>query len=123
MRPRDLLQQFVKFTPEFQAQWNSDHNLSLDDDGTFTLHGVASEFSYFFKDNYARLSDADFKELFEFIESNLVEPGVEETLLDNALCTCFLENIASEPCGEAAKPWMGRKSRGYFDNWHAGPPY
>ncbi|MCH8840691.1 MAG: transposase [Planctomycetes bacterium] len=52
----------------------------------------------------------------------LVEPDANEAMLDNARCTCFLENISSEPCGEAAKPWMGRKSRAFLDHWHDGPP-
>ena len=123
MTPRDLLQRFINFAPDFKNRWDSEHNYHRNDDGSSTLHGVCGEFSSFYRETYMTWSDATLNELFEFIEWNLVEPEAEETLLDNALCTCFLENIASEPCGQAAKPFMGRKSRAFFDQWHVGPPY
>lgn len=118
--PRDLLQRFINFWPEFETRWKSDLNYHRGDDGSFTLHGVCGEFSNFFRDTYATWSDSTLSDLFEFVEWNLVEPDAEATLLDNALCTCFLENISSEPCGQAAKPLMGRKSRAFFDQWHVG---
>ncbi|MCP4193656.1 MAG: hypothetical protein GY768_23840 [Planctomycetaceae bacterium] len=123
MKPVDLLQRFVTSVPEFEAQWHSERNDHREPDGRFTLHGVCAEFSSCFRDRYMTLSDDVLKDLFELIERHLVEPDAEETTLDNALCTCFLENISSEPCGQAAKPWMGRKSRAFFDRWHHGPPY
>jgi hypothetical protein len=123
MTPRDLLCRFVKLAPEFQVQWDSEQNYNRADDGSFTLHGVCCEFSGFFRDHYSSMSEATLDELFDLIEWNLVEPDAEETSVDNALCTCFLENISSEPCGEFAKPLMGRKSRAFFDRWHKGPPY
>jgi len=121
--PHELLQRFITLAPEFAAQWNSDQNCFREDDGTFTFHGVCAEFSHFYRDNFDVLSEPTLKDLYEFIERNLVKPVSDETPLDNALCTCFLENISSEPCGEAAKPLMGRKSREFFDRWHVGPPY
>ncbi len=123
MTPRDLLYRFVKIAPDFQPRWESDHNYHRDDDGSFTLHGICSEFSSFFRDHYSSLPEPTLSKLFDLIERNLVEHESEETLVDNALCTCFLENISSEPCGEAAKRFMGRKSRAFFDRWHTGPPY
>jgi len=123
MTPRDLLDRFVKLAPQFQEQWDSDRNYFRGDDGAITHHGVCSEFSRFFRDHHASMTEATLLELFDLVERNLVEPGTEETLVDNALCTCFLENISSEPCGEFAKPRMGRKSRVYFDQWHRGPPH
>jgi len=119
----DLLDRFVELAPEFRSNWDSDENCFIGDDGHFTLHGVCAEFSHFFRDNHEELSAATMTELFEFIESNVVEPNAPETNLDNALCTCFLENISSERCGETAKPFMGRKAREFFDQWHTGPPY
>ncbi len=123
MRPPELLQRFIAFIPAFEARWGSVYNYHHNEDGSFTLHGLCSEFSTCFRDNFIHLSDDTFKQLFDFIELNIVEPTASETMLDNALCTCFLENISSEPCGEAAKKWMGRKSRVFFDQWHVGPPY
>ena len=123
MTPRDLLYRFVKLAPEFQAQWDSEHNDNRDDDGPLTLPGICSEFSQFFRTHHTTLSEQTHADLFDLIEWNVVGPDADETLVDNALCTCFLENISSEPCGEFAKPWMGRKTRAFFDLWHKGPPY
>ena len=123
MRPRDLLHKFVTLAPAFETQWESDDNYCRNADGSFSLHGVCTEFSDFFRRNYAAFSEATVNELFDFVEWNLVEPAADETPVDNALCTCFLENISSEPCGEFARGHMGRKSRAFFDQWHTRPPY
>ncbi len=77
----------------------------------------------FFCDNYATLTASVLAELFEFVESKIVDQDAVEEKLDNALSTCFLENISSEPCGEAAKSYMGRKTRTFFDRLHVEPPY
>ena len=119
LTPPELLQRFIALAPAFEAQWNSDRNYNRDDDGNSTLHGVCSEFSVFFRDHSAEFSTAAMAELFAFIESH-VQPrnSTDSTNLDNALCTCFLENISSEPAGEIAKPYMGSNSRAFFDLWH-----
>ena len=123
MRKQELLARFIEFAPEFAEQWNSDSNCFRDKDGSYTYHGVCAEFSHFFRDNYSMISDETLDELFEFIEQHLVTTDKAENDLDNALCTCFLENISSEPCGEAAKPFMRAKARQFFNAWHTGPPY
>ena len=38
-----------------------------------------------------------------------------ENKLDNALCTCFLENITQTKSGEYARQFMRRKSKSSFD--------
>ena len=123
MHPLELLQRFIAFVPTFEAQWKSEHNYHRAEDGSFTLHGLCSDFSSCFRNIYIHLSDDTLKQLFDFIELHIVESTDPETIIDNALCTCFLENISSEPCGQAAKKWLGRKSRIFFDQWHVGPPY
>ncbi len=123
MLPPELLDRFIAFIPAFEAQWNSEQNQQRVDTRHCTLHGVCSEFSNCFRDHYVHLSDDTLKRLFDFIELNLVEPSSPETMIDNAICTCFLENLSSEPAGQAARKWMGRKTRAFFDLWHVGPPY
>ena len=120
MKPTDLLQRFITIAPQFDAHWKSDDNYSIHD-GSYTVHGVCSEFSNFFRDTVGRFSESEMKQLFDFIEDHVVEPDAEENKLDNALCTCFLENISSEECGELSKPFMGHKSRRFFDQWHSWP--
>lgn len=123
MRKQELLARFIHFAPEFEAYWNHDRNCFRNDDGSYTYHGVCAEFSSFFREHYTQMSQDTLDELFDFIERNLVSSSKDENELDNALCTCFLENISSEPCGEAAKPFMRPKARKFFDYWHQGPPY
>ena len=123
MTPHELLDRFNAFIPTFAAQWNSEQNYHLVDGENYTLHGVCSEFSNYFRDHYVELSDDTLKRLFDFIEAHIVEPTDPETVIDNAICTCFLENLSSEPAGQAAIKWMGPKTRIFFDRWHVGPPY
>ena len=123
MKSVDLLHKFVQIVPEFEKHWEAERKYNCEPDGHFTLHALCSELSQCFREHYRVLTEVQLAELFEFIELNLVEPGAEETKLDNALCTCFLENISSEPCGQFAKTLMGRKTRAFFDQWHSGPPY
>ncbi len=114
----ELLRQLIEFTPQFEQHWGSDHNLFREDDGSFTLQGVCAEFSHFFRETYLSWSESTLVELFDFVESNVAGDGTAETLLDNALCTCFLENIACLPAGAAVRRFMGRDSRWFFDQWH-----
>lgn len=123
MRKQELLAKLIEFAPPFERQWNSESNCFRNDDGSYTYHGVCAEFSSYFRDNYRTMSDATLDALFDFFEQNLVASGKEENDLDNAICSCFLENIASEPCGEAARPFMRPKTRRFFDPCHTGPPY
>ena len=119
--PKLLLVQLIAIVPRFEAYWRLDDNLAVDDDGSYSLHGVCAELSGFFRESHFDLSRSQIKHLFGFVEDQLVDDSSEENDLDNALCTCFLENISSEACGEAARPFMGPKSRRYFDNWHHYP--
>ncbi len=118
MTPKNLLRHLIRFAPAFENQWNRETNDSLNDDGSFSLHGVCSEFSHYFRKHYRDISPIALQELFDFIEMNLVDSEDTDTPLDNALCTCFLENISTEAAGEFAMHWMGPRSRRFFDEWH-----
>jgi hypothetical protein len=120
MKPEELLQKFVGILPGFDTRWHSAENCFVDKDGRFTLHGVCTEFSRYVQDQYQDITPAQWEELFDEIEFRIRQPG-ESDPLDNALCTCFLENISSTQAGEAAKAWMGPKSRLFFDAWHDPP--
>ena len=119
LSPSELLQHFIELAPAFESQWQSEHNCHRDEGGSFTLHGVCAEFSVYFRHNLESFPPEILTCLFAFIESHVADPdNADSTSIDNALCTCFLENIASEPSGETAKPFMGANSRAYFDQWH-----
>jgi hypothetical protein len=117
--PPELLERFIEFAPSFESRWNSEDNCHRDDDGHDSLCGVCAEFSAYFRDHCSDFSVDSLTDLFAFVESH-VQPreNVDSTDLDNALCTCFLENISSEPAGEIGKPHMGPNSRGFFNLWH-----
>ena len=137
MTPIDFLEYLIKFTPSFKAAWESDENYFVEDDGTYTYHGVCTEFSHYFIDQEAHkyvvlvdrdwthtISDTDLKEFFVWLEGRLEENETKKSLtnsfglLSNAIYTCFLENISQTNAGEYAKQFMGKKARNYFDKWH-----
>lgn len=130
MSPQQLLIFFIEIAPEFADEWNFKHNYSIRDDGTFTLHGVCSQFSYYFtsqeffkepslveRTGHPDISLSNLKRLFDFIEKNIYIYEVDNDL-DNALCTCFLENIAKSKAGDYARQFMGKKSQRYYDLWN-----
>ena len=122
MTPRDLLAQFITAAPGFEAAWAADDNCYMDDDGTFTFHDVCLEFTSFLRDHPNAVEKAALGGLFVFVEEHLVEQGAPYCDLGNALCTCLLEGMSSEEFGEAARPFMGPKTRRFFDQWHDWPP-
>lgn len=113
---RNLLEFFISVFPDFETTWNSEKNCSLDGN-SFTAHGVCAEFSHFFIERHKEFSNKQLKILFNTTEDLVVdlEPRSE---IDNAVCTCFLENIAQTEGGEFAKQFMGKRSAKFFDCWN-----
>ena len=116
MNEKDLLEFFILLFPDFEKEWNSENNYSRDKN-VFTSHGVCMEFSGYFRENYSKFSDEQLKTLFNRIES-LVKDSEPRNKIDNALCTCFLENISQTKSGNFAKPFMGERSKKFFDYWN-----
>jgi len=89
----------------------------MSNNGSFTLWGLFSEFSQFVHDNWNDIPEQKRKELMDFIELCLVEGDINENL-DNAVCTCFLENLSGAPpfSGEL-RQYMKRKSLRFFNKW------
>jgi len=112
----------IKLFPDFSGNWASNDNLFINEDGSYTYHGLFSEFSNYFRDNFKNFSDEQLKELF----SNVEKWEVQETanyeeddaqLLSNAVFTCFLEGIAREGFTDRIKPFMGKKSLEYYSHY------
>jgi hypothetical protein len=137
LNPSEFLDYLTGIVPSFKSSWECDKNYSLGEDGSFTFHGICSEFSQHFIDQEkhkyvtrhsvewkSTISEGDMVVLLKYFEESIEEiemPSSLKTnsgLLSNAVCTCFLEDIAQTNAGEYAKSFMGSKSRAYFDQWH-----
>ncbi len=102
--------------PEFQAYWDSDANYHKGDDGTFTLWGLFAQFSGFVRENFGAMPEQKRHELMAFIEACVTD---DESDLDNAACTCFLENLTGEmPLSDQLRQHMGPKSVAFFNHWN-----
>jgi hypothetical protein len=117
--PEDLLRALVEIVPGFLSGWESPDNCFREDDGSFSLHGVFSEFTGYLRGHFSELEDTTRRTLFEFVEQCVLIDPNSDSGVSNAACTCFLENLAGEgELSEAIGPYLGRKSKEYFDQWN-----
>ncbi len=114
---KDFLEYIISLFPLFEQYWNSVDNYFLDDDGSFSVYGVCAQFSHYFYEpnNIQTFPEESLIKLFEFIE---IELSADDSVLDNPICTCFLENIACTEAGEDTQKFMGEKTKSYFLEWH-----
>lgn len=122
MTKEEVKNYLIELFPGFSEIWNSGDTLFRNGDGSYTYHGLFSEFSVYFRDNFRNFSDNQFRQLFSKIEEwevredeNLEKDNAQ--LLSNAAFTCFLENIAGEGFTERIKPFMGKKSFEYYSHY------
>jgi hypothetical protein len=112
----EILENLIAIFPAFAIQWSNLQNDFRADDGSFTLCGLFSEFSSFYRDGFTTSSPLQHKSLFALIENCVDDSGDD---LDTAACTCFLENISGEgDFSNAARSYMGSRSRKFFDWWN-----
>lgn len=117
--PEELLKTLVQIVPEFTLHWERADNYFRNDDGTFSVHGVFAELTSYLRDSFWKLSDAQRRLLFEFIEKGVLTDPNSQSGVSNAACTCFLENVAGEgDLSRAIAPYLGTKSKEYFDKWN-----
>ncbi len=116
----DLNAQLERLFPAFRSRLTD--SVFVEQDGRCTPHGLCAEFSHFYRDHIADFGLNEKIEFFCLVESVVLSnPDVRHPLA-NALCTCFLENIACSEAGEVSQPLMGPRSRAYFDPWHVRRP-
>ena len=120
MNAEQLVTLFENHYPNFRERWKSDGNVHRDGDA-YTAHGVCAEFADFFIEHALRMEPERAEALFRIIESHIANDPTDKDVTANALCTCFLENIAQTEAGEAFKGSMRPVSRKYFEVWHATP--
>lgn len=116
MTPEALLDRLAALFPDFRTYWDDPGNCYRADDGSFTLHGVFSEFTGLFRERHAALSANQLAALGVFV-SECIAPA-DDGPLANATATCFLENIAGDPCdrelsrhltGDAWRFWLASR--------------
>ncbi len=95
MTPQSLLDGISSLFPEFAVYWGDPSNCFRADDRSFTLHGVFSEFTEFFREHYEVLPPERVAALGAFVSECMASADPD---LDNAAATCFVENIAGEAC-------------------------
>ena len=115
MTPQGLLDRLVALFPDFRAYWDDPGNCFRDDEGSFTLHGVFAEFTGFFRGRHAALPADRIAALGAFV-SECMAPA-DDGPLDNAAATCFVENIAGEPCDRELSPHLTGEARRYWQTW------
>src|SRR5438552_19191472 len=80
----------LSLCPGVAAAWDDKRDLWANDNGSFTVHGVFAVFSDYIADRLTRGSDPELRRVFEYVESKLTEDDSE---VNNAATTCFLENL------------------------------
>ncbi len=114
--PQELLARLFEFVPGFRAAWQD--SLFVEKDGSFSMHGVFSEFSTYVHAHFPEFDEATWKGLFDYIEQCVTTDVHSGAGVANAACTCFLENIAGEGLlSRTVAPYLGPESRKYFDEW------
>ncbi len=117
--PKELLERLSDIDPGFGNFWRKDDNLFVDEDGTFSVHGVFSEFSRYLSGNFKDLEESRRKQLFAYVEMCVKEDPHSESGISNAACTCFLESLAGEgELSEGLMKYLGEKSKDYFEKWN-----
>lgn len=124
MKKEQVLDYLIHLFPGFSELWSSKDNLFTYEDGSYTYHGLFSEFSQFFKDNFSSFSDEQLMDLFARVEkwevketARIGDKPTEAQQLSNAVFTCFLEYIAGEGFTARLKPFMGKKSLEYYTHY------
>lgn len=117
--PRELLQCLFEVVPGFRFQWEASDNLFIREDGSFTVHGVFSELSVYVLEEFANFDKSTRSSLFQYIEECVNTDIHSDAGVSNAVCTCFLENLAGEGAlSEEIRRHLGPDSKKYFDQWN-----
>ena len=114
MAPRELLSQLTALFPEFGPYWDDPGNCFRNDDGSYTMHGVFSEFTSFFREQSARLTSDQLVALGAFVSECMASLDSD---LGNAAATCFVENIAGEDYAEELALSLKGAARKYYLWW------
>ncbi|MBL9189163.1 MAG: hypothetical protein JNK23_16900 [Opitutaceae bacterium] len=111
MTANDILEELFRIRSDFRVCWNGE-NYFRDDDGSFTVCGVFSQFTDFFRVHHGDMS----KEELEAIAA-LVRRCERDSHLGEAAFTCFLENIAGDPPDATLAPYLSTEAQEFMSHW------
>jgi len=112
----ELLTRLCEFMPGFRNTWKD--SMFIQKNGSFSVHGVFSEFSSYVLAHFAEFDEASWKGLFNYVEQCVTTETYSDSGVANAACTCFLENIAGEgTLSRKVSHYLGPESRKYFARW------
>lgn len=100
----------------FEKYWNND-DVCKQEDGSFTPHGLLMSFSGLYRTTYNSFSSSQCIALANLIEGVVSSDPKDKLPLANAICTCFLENIAGDAEGEKLRPFLGASCLKYYAHW------
>ena len=107
-----LVQLFPDFIRMFDDPWY------FPPDRELTPHSVCSEFTDYYRTKIPSYTAPEVIEMFRATEIIVAADRLRIDDVANALCTCFLENIAGTDHGHAGRALMGPASLSFFDGWH-----
>jgi hypothetical protein len=114
--PQELLQRLFELSPGFRSIWEAPDNLFISDDGSFTVHGVFSQFSGYAREGFGNFDQCTRTSLFRYIEECVNTDIRSSVCVSNAACTCFLENLAGDGAlSEEIRRHLGPEYRRYYD--------
>jgi hypothetical protein len=115
--PKGILEKLSAILPEFAIRWAQHDNLFTQPNGAFTYCGLFMELTAYICDHFSDMSERQREALFKLVEDCITNDLHDD--LDNAICTCFLENLAGEPPRSTLlRTYMRSKSREFFDLWN-----
>ena len=112
MTPGAVRDRLIAILPGFGPYWDDpEETCYRGDDGSFTTCGVLMDCSHYLRVNYETLTREQRRALAAFADECMTPPGTD---LDNAMATCFLENLTGERFSADLQAYLSGEALDYF---------
>ncbi|RYG75083.1 hypothetical protein EON80_01815 [bacterium] len=115
--PESMRAELLRIFPDFKTQWEEDGDTFNDEAGNYSYCGLFSVFGWFFRDHFLNMKKEKIQEFCDYIETFVRDDDIHEDI-DNAICTCFLEDVGGEPTTVNLPNYLGPKSLKFYLSWH-----